>query len=369
MITKKNGELCYVIEAEDKTVYITIQGGMMTCEYKIGNKIIDPYHTMPWWKEPVTPDVDNCIEVLRGDFFCMPFGLDDGEEPLMHHGTTAHNYWEPVEVKEGENTIRLGMNTGDGRVEKQVAVYDNEPVIYQNHLIFDHKGAVPLGYHPIIRFPDQINSGIISISKPLSGFTTPEAIEDPANGGYIRLKPGQQITDMHKVACLDGSDIDLTRYPPSAGYEDLALFNTNPELPFAFSAVAFPSEGYLYFQLKNPRVLRQTFFWMSNGGRHYAPWSGRIKGIMGLEEITSFFHYGTKASNEPNSFSKQGIVTSLDLESGSPVEVPLISGIVPIGADYPGVKDIVKKDDTAVTVEDMEGRKMEVACRTGFLDV
>jgi hypothetical protein len=38
---------------------------------------------------------------------------------------------------------------------------------------------------------------------------------------------------------------------------------------FAWTAVIFPEQRYVWFALKNPRLLR------SNGGRHYAPWHGR----------------------------------------------------------------------------------------------
>ena len=43
-------------------------------------------------------------------------------------------------------------------------------------------------------------------------------------------------------------------------------------------------EGDLYLSLRNPLEIPTTMFWHSNGGRDYAPWSGRHFGCLGVEE-------------------------------------------------------------------------------------
>jgi hypothetical protein len=259
------------------------------------------------------------------------------------------------------------MRLDQGNVRKHIEMRAGEPLIYQKHTISGFEGAMPYGYHPMLRFPDQLNSGRVTISKPLTGYTTPEPIELPENGGYSRIKPACEITDMTAVPCTDGSCLDLTSYPHSPGFEELVMFNSNPELPFAFSAVTIPEKGYLYFQLKNPKKLRQTILWMSNGGRWYVPWSGRVQRLLGIEEITAFFHYGKSASTAENFLNKAGIPTSYTFKKEETVNIPLISGLAAIDATFKRVRTIEQTGDREVTIYSEGSEKIRIPCDLEFL--
>lgn len=111
-------------------------------------------------------------------------------------------------------------------------------------------------------------------------------------------------------------------------------------LPFAWNAVVFPKQGYLWFCLRNPRVLRHTILWHSNGGRHYAPWNGRHRRVLGIEDVTAYFHYGLAESCSPNPLSDQGIATSLYLDPGTPLRVSTIMGVASVGPDAEHVEAI-----------------------------
>ena len=64
--------------------------------------------------------------------------------------------------------------------------------------------------------------------------------------------------------------------------------------------MTFPAERFVWFALKDPRILRKTVLWISNGGRHYPPWNGRHINVMGLEEVTAYFHLGLADSARKN---------------------------------------------------------------------
>ena len=85
------------------------------------------------------------------------------------------------------------------------------------------------------------------------------------------------------------------------------MVTADPKLPFAWNAVTFPRERYVYFALRDPRMLRHTILWISNGGRHYAPWNGRHVNVMGLEEITGNFHMGLAESAQRNPLNERGV--------------------------------------------------------------
>ena len=159
----------------------------------------------------------------------------------------------------------------------------------------------------------------------------------------------------------------MTRYPLPMGYEDLAFFVSDNEKEFVFTSVSVPEEGYLYFQLKNPRVLAQTLFWMSNGGRHYQPWNGRVRAVLGVEEITSFFHYGIGKSSENNFLQEKGFKTCFNIEEKVPAAIKLIMGLIPIEKNFKGVADIVKKSESMITIIGKGDEKIDVPCRVAFL--
>jgi hypothetical protein len=72
--------------------------------------------------------------------------------------------------------------------------------------------------------------------------------------------------------------------------------------------------------------------WHSNGGRHYAPWSGRHRAVLGLEEVTSSFHWGLAGSVAPSDAAAEGYRTYLDLSSTTPLVVTTIMGVADSGA-------------------------------------
>ena len=369
----------YTLSNNLVNVQVSVQGGHVTADFKTGAAggtagTISPFFVAPWWEEAPYKDQDEIIKVLRGDFFCMPFGGND--EPYSGkkypvHGETANRSWDFVSKRdtetESEIVLSMDLEINSGAVRKTIKLRKDEPVIYSSHRVSGFTGRAPIGHHPILKFPEVVGSGIIDISPPAAGFTTPEPIEDPSIGGYSRIKPGEEIKDLHSVPCTDGSSIDISRYPTDFGYEDIVIFINDPEKEFVFSSVSVPSKGYLYFQLKNPRVLSETLLWMSNGGRHYSPWSGRVRGVLGLEEITGFYHYGIKPSLSENFFMGKGYKTYIEFTADRPTDVNLIMGIVPVGKDFKGVRDIVKKDSSTVTIIGKGNEKIDVPCRLDFL--
>lgn len=374
-IIKTNyGQPSYNIFNEDVSVLISIQGGHLTASFKTAGGDIEPFFIPPWWKESNMFELDNILKLLRGNFFCFPFGANENtyegnKYPI--HGQTCNDNWDFVEIiKEGcfdELKLKMELNNNAGEVFKHIKISKGEPVIYENNTVSKFSGKAAPGYHPTIVLPGKIASAYLDISKPVAGFTLPSPGELPEKGGYSLLKSGIEINDMGKIPDVFGGYIDLNKIPICKGFEDYAIFINDASKDFTYTAVSFPEDGYLYFQLKDPKVFCSTFFWMSNGGRHYFPWNGRISSVMGLEEITAFFHYGVKESVEQNFLQEKGYKTCMDLSSDKTYEFKIIMGLVPIEKDFNGVKDITAKDECHVSIEGKNGSVIDVPCRTGFL--
>jgi hypothetical protein len=136
----------------------------------------------------------------------------------------------------------------------------------------------------------------------------------------------------------------------------------------AWTAVTFPQQGYVWFALKDPQVLRETILWVSNGGRHYPPWNGRHVDVMGLEEVTSYFHYGLAESARQNPASGQGYATCHQFDPTKPVTVNYIMAVaaVPTGFDQVDSIAVSAKRD-AVQLRSVSGRNVLIPLDVSFL--
>jgi hypothetical protein len=366
------GQPSYSVESSRVRVSVTVHGGHLNASFDTGMGEVDPFYIAPWWKETLEHDTPGVLQVLRGDFFCFPFGGgEDRKRNITYppHGHTACNPWDfgALRGSGAERTLELHMDlAAGGRITKRITLHEDEPIVYIDHSIEGFVGDMPLGNHPTLKLPDEVGSGIVDMSPPLFGLTTPEPFEQPRTGGYSRLQQNVEIADRAAVPTNDGTTVDLTRYPTPRGYEDLVLFASDPKREFTFTSVSVPVGRYLYFQLKNPRVLGQTLFWMSNGGRHYAPWNGRVRSVLGVEEITAYFHYGLERSVQKNPLNDLGSPTSIHLD-GKKASFRLIMGLVAVDRGFMGVKEIVRRDESTVSVLGRGGENFDIPCRVDFL--
>jgi hypothetical protein len=113
-------------------------------------------------------------------------------------------------------------------------------------------------------------------------------------------------------------------------------------------------------------VLRSTVFWISNGGRHYPPWNGRHINVLGIEEVTSYFHYGLAASARPNAFSKRGIATTLKLSAKKPLTVNYIMAMAELPRGFQCVRTITRGLGQ-VTLSSTTGQRVTLPLDASFL--
>jgi len=197
-----------------------------------------------------------------------------------------------------------------------------------------------LGHHAILQCPPQAGAGHIALSPYHRGQVCPLPFEDPALGGYSALKMAAKFRRLEEVPRADGDLTDVSRYPAREGFEDLVMVRTKPRAEPAWSTVTFPEQGYLWFSLRDVTVLNSTVLWMSHGGRHYPPWNGRHRHVLGVEDVTSYFHFGLAESEEQDAAAPPGVVNCLPLSRRRPTVVNYIMGVVPIPANFDKVKKI-----------------------------
>jgi hypothetical protein len=371
-----SGQPSWRLTSTGVEAFVTEMGGHLgpiTFDRK-GRKL-QPYSVAPWAEERSEPSLPLIIKALRGDFFCLPFGGNAtpfGREKHPVHGETANARWQfrSLETSEGRSCLHLSLQTKvrPGRVDKRIWLVDGQNTVYSQHVVSGMSGPMNLGHHAMLKFPDAPGSGLVSTSRFVYGQVFPQAFELPENRGYSWLKPGAEFKSLEKVSALNGETADLTRYPARRGFEDLVMLVSDPDVPFAWTAVAFPKERYVWFALKDPRILRETVFWLSNGGRHYPPWNSRHINVMGLEEVTSYFHSGLAESARTNPISKKGFPTCLVLNARKPLAIPYIMGVARIPAGFDRVASVrASQGNQAIVLESASGRQAKSAVDLDFL--
>lgn len=354
--------------------YVTEQGGHLAPVLfdRTGRKI-QPFSIAPWAEERVDPSMPEILKVLRGDFFCMPFGGNEQPfkgEKFPVHGETANNKWsfESLDQADGRTTLHLSMDSRmrKGHVDKYIGLADGQNAVYCRHVISGMSGPMNIGHHATLKFPDEPNSGIVSFSPFRFGQVFVDPTERPENKGYSMLEPGHEFTSLAKVATITKETTDISRYPARRGFEDIVQIVADPDRDFAWTAVSFPKERYVWFALKDPKVLAGTIMWISNGGRHYAPWNGRHVSVMGLEEVTSYFHIGIAASAKKNPFNAKGVPTVLQMKPGNPTVVNYIMAVALTPPNFTGVKQIIADDKGCTLVSD-SGKSVKAPIDMAFL--
>jgi len=362
------GQPSWPLASHQVQAYVTQTGGQLgPVTFRIGGRSISPLSVAPWATEPRTPGLPPILQVLRGDFFCLPFGGNTtpyrGEQHPVH-GETANARWRHVATTHEQERhslhLRLQTKIRPGQVDKRITLVDGQAGIYQRHTITGMTGPMNLGHHAMVKYPDQEGCGVLSTSRFLYGQVFPAVFESPANKGYSALLPGARFATLREVPLATGHMTDLSRYPARRGFEDLAILVADTTLPLAWSAVTFPGERYVWFSLKNPRVLPQTVLWFSNGGRYYHPWNGRHTNVLGVEEGCSYFHLGLAEAARRNPLSAGGSPTVTKLHPGKPLDISYFMGVVAIPPRFDRVADISLAQNHVV-LRAASGKKAQMA--------
>jgi hypothetical protein len=328
--------------------------------FRSNGREISPLHRAPWRDEALPADTPVALRNLAGDFFCAPFCAADLDGSPFHGWTSSGRWIAAGEVKDASGratiTFRLENPVMGASVTKEITLHPGHPVIYQRHIFAGGDGALPVGHHVMVRS----SGGLMLSFSPKAFGITPEAPQepDPTRGRFVLAYP-QRFTDLAQARRADGAPVDLTRHPIDPQAEDVVFLVDEPGRDFAWSAALCRSEGFLFFAIKNPKILTGTMLWMSNGGRFYEPWSSRHKGCLGIEELCSYGAEGHRASIATNPVSAAGYKTALELKPKGTVTIPYAFGTVPIGPEWSRLADILRRPG-GLRLRDVSGATAEV---------
>ncbi len=369
----------FVVSTPQVELAVTELGGHMApvTFFRSSAKPVRPYHVSPWQDEKPSAMPAPVLNALRGDFFCMPFGGNSdllAGEKHPPHGEIVGEKWKYVGTTKSADVTTLTMSIETrvrrGEVTKELSLVADQNVVYSKHIINGFTGNVPLGHHATLAMPDKEGSVRLASSAFRLGMTYPGIFSDPKQREYQSLLPGARWTTLAKVpvAWKGEPDADLTRLPARQGHADLVQVVNEPWEKTngpAWMTATFTDAGYLWFSLKDADVLNSTVFWIENRGRHGHPWNGR-NNCLGLEDVTSFFADGLKASTSDNILNKEGVATSVKLEGTKPTIVYYIQGVVKIPDGFEMVKSL-EFAPGEVTFVSTTGKRVTTKVRHAFL--
>jgi len=360
-----HGENSHHLTTPELDLDVTARGGHMApVVFHLPGRDVSPYSLSPW--EPAEfPDLPPLLSVLRGDFLCLPFGGQSNGPP---HGDPANAEWSLVSQDDRSITLRLQASDSGATVEKILSTRPGHHAVYAEHRISDLEGDYNYGTHPVLdlsALPD--GTGRVSVSPFRRAAVFPGNFSDPANGESQALMGGAEFTDLTAVPLASGGTTDLTRYPARPGNDDLVMMVSEPvtpEHPFAWSAVVF--DGYVWFSLKNSADFPATLFWISNGGRSAAPWSGCHRGRLGVEEVCSYFSHGVDESRE-NHLAWHGVPTVRRFQRDETVSLRVVHAVAPVPPDFGRVERIHPDGPNCVAITGDSGKEIIIPIEWGFV--
>ncbi len=363
----------WVLRSDRVELCLTQLGGHMApvTFFRNSTDAVQPYYISPWQGEKVAPG-EPVLVPLRGNFFCMPFGGDNawrGEDHVAH-GEPATGKWQLADYQ-ARGTVRsmtLTMDTAvrPGRVTKRHALVEGQNVVYTRHVLEGYSGRMPLGHHATLSL--EARHLRVSHSPFVLGMTCPELFSDPANREYQSLAINERFDDLARVPLMWKHQPvgDCTVFPQRLGFTDLLGLFSEPHAEPAWTAAVCAEQRYVWFSLKDPSVLPATVFWISNRGRHGAPWNGRNI-CLGLEDVCAYFASGLRESVQANLVRDAGIPTAVELRKDRPKAINYIEGVARAPGGFRSVERVEFGDDEIVLVSD-SGERVSASVRWRWLE-
>ncbi|MEO0383996.1 MAG: hypothetical protein AAF234_10645 [Pseudomonadota bacterium] len=321
-------------------------------------KTLAPLHRAPWVEDSTFPDEMPPVDrKLSGDFVCAPFGMSD-VEPSPPHGWSSNSAWSLDSDNAGGLRFTLDKVILGARLTKQLRPAPDAPLLYQVHTVDGGSGGLTFAHHPMMR----VAGGARLFTSPKRLAVTPDA---PIVEGRHALQNGVATADHTAIPATRGGTIDVTRLPIADGDEDFVALVEAEESELGWTAVIREAFDDIVFVLKDPSVLPLTMLWHSNGGREDAPWSGRHRGVLGIEDGIAAGAAGHKAALGETVFSRAGVPTVLSLAEGKTHRVAHVIGAVPRPVGWEVVADITI-DGEALSIHEASGGTLDMPFDPNF---
>jgi hypothetical protein len=356
-----HGEPSVRIASDLVRLDVTPRCGMMApVVFTLGARKVQPYSLSPWKPSELkgAPDI---LRVLRGDFFCMPFGA--GKTTPLPHGEPASGTWDVIDAgpDRAELAIAVDKLTRGASVTKILTLLPGQTAVYIEHRIDGLSGRSSYGMHPVLQVPRAGGPYHLSSSRLKFGSTCPTNIDGEGSKTRAALAPDQQFASLKSVPARTGDTISLENYPHAPRSEDLVMLAPTGRIGWT----ALTLDGYVWISLRRTDDHPVTVLWLSNGGRDDLPWNGRHVRRIGIEDGCTYFHLGLEESRR-NRLRKIGIETVRQFSKTESTSLRNLHVVVAVPPGYGPVRN-VKLGPDSVEITNSKGVKVSTPVDGTFL--
>lgn len=300
-------------------------GGMLgpTLFVLADGRQVAPFQVAPWSGEPGGEALPGILQRLRGEWPCVPFGVD-ADRPAaggwpgsaaaatvdpFPHGFGSNHAWRFEAGEDGSIALAIDYPAGHAIAGLRRRVTpDPEAAALDFTLEVDVRRdcELPIGLHPSWRLPVKPGAMHVEVAPEVTGMTFP----GPVDASSI-FEQGALLQPWHDVKLRDGGKLDLRQLPLAQATEELVQLIDMP----GRAALWNSAEGYRVRLQWNAEHYPSALLWISNRGRSFAPWNGRHLAL-GLEPICSAFDLGQQISSADNPISARGVRTARQFRAG-----------------------------------------------------
>ena len=308
-------------------------GCKMLPTFNLDGQKIKPLHE-PDWLTDDSNDFDSLpgiLQNLKGEFPCVPFGINSPVEELMHdwqssfsekpylvnepHGYCSNKNWELIDKNSNKLEFKINYPKNDlvNYLIRSIQVDDNNPnqIMCNLQVYVKEDCELPIGLHPMLRIPKNKSKIKIIPGNFKFGLNYPGLVLKDKTLGAI----GKEFSNLEKVDGFDGKLKDLSQPPFEGNFEDLfQLCGVDGKM-----SLENYEENYKFDFVWNPNHFNSVLMWVSNKGREEYPWNSNHVTI-GFEPITSAFGLSTHVStNSNNPIVKRNVPTTIKLYKDKPL--------------------------------------------------
>lgn len=359
-----HGEPSWSLSNETVSLHVTARGGHIApVEFRPPGAPsgCSPYSLAPWRPDD-QPDAPPILQVLRGDFFCFPFGADANAGHPLIHGEPANHPWRLSGAAPDALHLALDFSTpgplAGGRVERTIRLRPGHAALYQEHRVSGVSGDFNYGHHPILHLPEGVHAELRTSPLRFGG-----VYACPPGDGTERnaLARGVRFASLDAVPLAGGGATSLLRYPARPGHEDIVMLSSASTSGPAWTALTF-STGFVWVSLRDAADFPSTLLWMSDGGRDAAPWGGRHARRIGVEDVCSHFCDGLSASRSSELPAREGIATTRRFSAEEPTTLRHVQFVAAVPAGFGGLREIEFRDgEERVTLHGEGGSRVEAS--------
>ena len=283
---------------------------------------VQPFFMPPWQGEPGAEALCGLLRGLRGEWPCVPFGMERdkpipgwegakagiGDDEL--HGYAANHDWQLI-------------GSGPGWIEIGIEYPRDHPIRWLRRKIVGRSGAaildlqleieaateIDLGFalHPTFRLPHQAGMAQIDVAGMTGGLVFPAQLD--ATGCAT---PGAWFEKLEKVPGIHAPPVDFSRQPFAAPNEDLLQVQATG----GCVRLTNTEEGWVAQIDFDPELFPTVVLWVTNKGWTGYPWAKRTCAL-GIEPARAAFDLGQPVSGDPdNPMARAGIPTSINMQAG-----------------------------------------------------